>query len=74
MNFATGKLLGSYLAGVTKRNFKPVDYDQLLESVKQQKASGQSQLLRVKKLSRTSKETKEKALLKAHHEAWDRYV
>ena len=68
----TGKLLGGYLAGVTKRNFKQVDYEQLLESVRCQKASGQSQLLRVKKLTKTNKESREKALLKSHYEAWDK--
>lgn len=60
------------MAGVTKRNFKQVDYGHLLETVKQQRTSGQKQLQRVKKLSKTSKKSKENALLKAHHEAWDR--
>lgn len=68
----SGKLLGGYLAGIVKRNFKQVDYGLLQESVKQQRASGQNQLLRVKKWSKTSKKSKENALLKAHHEAWDR--
>ena len=60
------------MAGVTKRNFKQVDYGQLLETVKQQRTSGKKQLQRVKKLSNTSKKSKENALLKAHHDAWDR--
>lgn len=60
------------MAGVTKRNFKQVDYGQLLESVKQQRTSGKKQLQRMKKLSKTNKKSKENALLKAHHDAWDR--
>lgn len=57
---------------MTKKNIRQVDYDHLLASVKQHRASGQKQLQRVKKLSKTSKNLKENALLKTHHEAWDR--
>ena len=49
-----------------------MDYEQLLASVKQQRTSGHDQLQRVKKLSKTSKLSKDSALLKTHHEAWDR--
>ena len=57
---------------MTKRNIKQVDYDDLLTSVRQHRTSGQKQLQRVKKLSKTSKNSKENALLKTHHKAWDR--
>ena len=57
---------------MTKKNIKQVDYDHLLASVKQHRTSGQKQLQRVKKLSKTSKDSKENALFKTHHEAWDR--
>ena len=57
---------------MTKRKYKEVDYDQVLESVKRQRASGQSQLLRVKKLSKKNKKSREDALLKSHREAWER--
>ena len=65
-------MLGSYVAGVTKKNFKQADYEQLLESVKRQKVRGQQQLQKMKKLSKTSKKSRETALLKTHQESWDR--
>lgn len=60
------------MAGVTRKKFKEVDYGQLLETVKQKRTSGNKQLQRVKKLSKTSKKSKENAVLRAHRDAWDR--
>ena len=57
---------------MAKKNIKQVNYDHLLASVKQHRASGQKQLQRVKKLSKASKNSKENALLKTHHEVWDK--
>ena len=57
---------------MTKRSIKQIDYDHLLASIKQHRASGQKQLYRVKKLSKTNRHSKESALLKTHRKAWDK--
>ena len=62
-----------FLAGAphTKR-YKQVDYEKLLASAKQRRASAEEQLKRVQSLSQRGKKSRETGLLKQHRDAWER--
>ena len=49
-----------------------MDYDRLLAVAREQRAAGSKRLKRVQQLSKRGKESKEAALLKKHHEVWER--
>ena len=62
-----------YSSGVsTASKIAPVDYDQLLSSVKKQKQDSNEGFRRFKKLSKQGKQSKETSILKKHHDVWER--
>ena len=61
-----------YSTGILTPKIAPVDYDQLLSSVKQQKLSSDEGFRRFKKLSKQGKQSKETSVLKKHHDIWER--
>ena len=52
--------------------YRPVDYDQLLETAQRAREEDRERLARVRDLSKTGKTSKERGLLRTHREIWEK--